>query len=250
MPKKWIKKNPQGLEGTILAYVKELNLQGLHDLIFSSANMQAFIRIYLAIKGVEEDYHLRLLIDFFDKNIIQEQEVISVRTAVEDIDSIASKYDCDIIEISLPKPKTKGMSLQKKFQIRAQYEDDCMTELSSALNDYYTEYWKKQQTAKPNAIERKDCTKEEWKYIFSELHESLVKPSANENYTTLEKDIRKLCEGISMPDKLIPEMILTAKQKKEHWKEKLGLYKALIFALEAEAYERAGKIKKVFQRYS
>lgn len=250
MPAKFIKRNPQGLEGTVMAYVKEPNSKGFHDVILSSTSIQSFMRLYMTLKGVEDDYHLCGLLNLFEKKSSQDQEVISVRTTLQDICSIASKYDCDIIEIHIPKPKTRCMPIPIHSQIMEQYEDACMNEINLALNDYYTAYWKKQQTAKPKAIERKDCTKEEWRYIFSELHECLINPSANENYTLLEKDIEKLCKGIMLPHKLIQEMCTTAKQKKEHWKEKLYLYKNLIFSLEDEAYEHAAKIKEAFKKYS
>lgn len=243
MPAKWIKNNPNGLEGVVLAYVKEPNSHGFHDAVISATSAHSFLRLYLTLKGIDDDIQSNGLLCFLEELQGSEQEVISVRTALEDIQDVAGKYDCDIIEIHIPKPKAPCMPVPLLKKMQEMYEVECQNELDFALNDYFDEYWKECLSEPEPYAKYDDCTREEWINLFSELHESLADPSSDTNYDAIEKDLQQLCKGSGVPAKLVSDMCEAAKNGFNEKVKLLCCYKDLIFAVEEKRYEDAADLK-------
>ena len=244
MTAKWIKTNPNGLEGAVLAYVKEPNSHGFHDAVLSTTSAHSFLKLYLMLKGVQSDGLLRFLDDLQGADQSSDQEIISVRTAMEDINDIAEKYDCDIIEIHIPKPEAIScMPVSMLKNLQDIYEAECMNELDIALNDYFDAYWKK-CLAEPDPYPTyADCTRDEWMSLFSELHENLLDPSIDTNYDAIEKDLQQLCKDSGVPAKLVSDMCEIAKNGFSEKAKVLCYYKELIFAVEEKRYEDAADLK-------
>lgn len=128
-------------------------------------------------------------------------------------------------------------------------DEESVAEMGLALDDYFLKFSENRSGTPEPFPAYENCTRDEWRYLFSEIHEALVDPSDGEDYSAIERDLQRLCKGSKIPKELISTMCSTARQEHPHMTERLYLYKSLIFALEEESYENAAKIRDLLKKY-
>lgn len=98
MPAKWIRVSKTGLEGKVLTYVREPNVDGVHDVIIASASMHGFFELYLQLIGTDTSPEAQALLGFL-KEMPDSRGIVSLSTTLDSIQNIKEKYACDIIEV-------------------------------------------------------------------------------------------------------------------------------------------------------
>ena len=236
------RKNKELLEGIVLAYTIDEE-DGKYSAIIAAQDFISFIRIYskhLECTGVTSS-KLDALLDAVNMigPIKSQKEIHLALIKLDSIDTLKEKYDCDIIEVTAENPPSvlanEFIFIKNKILI-------------GVIDDYFRTYNK---NAEQNLQSYDKSTREAWKKLFLERYECLVKQESGKAYDVIENELNIICKNSPVPENQIKSMCGFARREpNRRVKEKgLELYKDLIFALEAQEYEKAAKIRDLLKKY-
>lgn len=251
MPARFVKGNPENLEGKVIAYVKPKNSEGNHSMIMAANSFHGFLEICMQHLEIDKSKPSQDFLAYLKSLTSIEQGVVAVKTSIEDIADIIYTYNCDIIEIDpkipfyCPKRWRDGYYEKAMELALNDYFDHCQTpELMPVPNHFPAE----EEIGKYPAY--KDCSRETWRSNFSKLHKAMINFMSGHNQVKVGQEISRICRGIfPSSESIIDKMLATARQKHKYRTRKLNLFKDLIFRLEEEDYERAAKIRDEIDSY-
>jgi len=245
LPAKWIKVGRDGLVGKVLAYVKEPNAQGKYEAVIAASKMPDLIKLYMQLLGKEETPEAQEFIASLESAETKTERVgaANYRTTLDNICGLKEKFDCDIIEVYRKEEPELCASQPVQEGMLDMREEMSISQMYLALEDYFYKYEDASEAEPEPYPTYNDCTREEWKNLLLEAHESLVDPSQIFDYCAIERDLQQLCKGSGVPAKIVSDMCEVAKNGFNEKVKLLCCYKDLIFAIEGKKYEDAADLK-------